>query len=350
MKKTQINDFHSTAATLEVFAPPPRTYARNVQVKSATPKDDESNANLEAVGRIAGGVAHDFNNLLTGVLLYCDLMTDEITHSGRRVPDRNRLRHAADEIRYACQRGSALIQQLMVVARPAAFEPASASWNDATLGMSNLLRRLLGNNIELVTDLAMDLQSVDLSLTRAQQVILNLVLNSRDAMPKGGKIVLQTRNRPASEEDSLPFVELSVTDTGCGMDQQTLAHAFEMFFTTKPPDPGNGLGLATVRGIVTQAGGEILVESRPGCGTRIQVHLPGGQLSEDSGKRVVAAGYIAHTHRLHPATAKQTATPIRSTAASRLSRGSIVAPSNSTRSSIRPSTTRSSSSVRRHLS
>lgn len=302
------------------------------------------NPNLEAIGRLASGVAHDLNNLLSGVLLYCDLMTDEINLSSRRVPDRDRLRHSTDEIRYACQRGTALIQQLMVLARPAALEPASVSWNDATLGTINLLRRLLGENIELVTDLATDLKTVDLSLTRAQQVILNLVLNSRDAMPKGGKIVLQTRNRVAREQNSHVLVELSITDTGCGMNQQTLAHAFEAFFTTKPPEPGNGLGLATVRGIVTQAGGEIVIESQPGCGTCVQVRLPAWRPSElASGKRTPPVGRIARSRRVHTAAAKQGEASIRSATNSATSRASVTA-------SAFTNATRSSSTSARRLS
>ena len=245
----------------------------------------KSDPNLEAVGRLASGVAHDFNNLLTGVLLYCDLLADEIGHSSRRAPDRNRLRHATAEIRNACERGTALIQQLMVVARPVNSEPASVSWNEANSGISNLLRRLLGGNIEFVADLAPQLKTVDLSPTRAQQVILNLVLNARDAMPKGGKIVLQTRNHAAAAHHPREFVELSVTDTGCGMDEETLARAFEPFFTTKPPGRGSGVGLATVRQIVDQAGGEIQIKSRPTSGTCVEVRLPPHRLQNLKGEK-----------------------------------------------------------------
>jgi signal transduction histidine kinase len=244
--------------------------------RAAVCKPDRSkgNPNLEAVGRLASAVAHDFNNLLTGIMLYCDLISDEVDHPSRRVPDRNRLRHAADEIHNACERGAALIQQLMAVARPGIGEPASVSWNEAILGMSNLLQRLLGADVELLTDLAIDLKTVDLSPTRAQQVILNLVLNARDAMPKGGKIVLQTRNHAVAAHHPSEFVGLSVTDTGCGMDERTLAQAFEPFFTTKPPGQGSGIGLATVRQIVSQAGGEIQIKTAPLCGTGVEVRLP----------------------------------------------------------------------------
>ena len=238
------------------------------------------NPNLEAVGRLASGVAHDFNNLLTGVLLYCDLIADELNHSGRRVPNRNKLRHAAAEIRTACERGTALIQQMLVVARPESAEPASVTWNDAALGMSDLLQRLVGEDIELASDLSTELKKIDLSPTRAQQIILNLVLNARDAMPKGGKIVLQTRNAAREGCSHRGYVELSVTDTGCGMDQQTLGHAFDPFFTTKPRGEGSGLGLANVQSIVSQAAGEVLIESQPGRGTRVRVRLPEGRVRE----------------------------------------------------------------------
>lgn len=347
MNKAHVNDLRSRVASLEVCAHPEKAPANNSRLGNAPLKNDRSNPNLEAVGRIANGVAHDFNNLLTGVLLYCDLMTDEINHSGRRVPDKNKLRHAAEEIRYTCQRGTALIQQFMVVARPAAFEPASVSWNDAFSGMSNLLRRLLGDHIELIADLAIDLKTVDLSLTRAQQVILNLVLNSRDAMPKGGKIVLQTRNRAGGGQYSHSFVELSVTDTGCGMDQRTLAHAFEPFFTTKPPEPGNGLGLATVHGIITQGGGEILIESQPGCGTCIHARLPvgwGGEAAAE--KQSVPRGPISHSRPLHSANPKLKVASMGSVAVSAASCVPAPTSSNSTGSSV----TKSSTSTRRRLS
>jgi two-component system, cell cycle sensor histidine kinase and response regulator CckA len=233
------------------------------------------NLNLEAIGRLASGVAHDFNNLLTGIMLYCDLILEEVAVPGRRVPDRDRLRHAADEIRSACERGAALIQQLMVVARPPATEPDSVSWNETIMGMGNLLRRLIGESIEIIPDLAGDLKAVPLSPSRAQQVVLNLVLNARDAMPEGGKIVLQTRNYSLrSRRKGRDQVEFSVTDTGCGMDAVTQARAFEPFFTTKPPGRGNGVGLATVQGIIAKAGGRIQVESKPARGTCVLINLP----------------------------------------------------------------------------
>jgi len=239
------------------------------------------NLNLEAIGRLASGVAHDFNNLLTGIMLYCDLMLEEVALPGRRVPDRDRLRHAADEIRSACERGAALIQQLMVVARPPASEPDSVSWNETIMGMGNLLRRLIGENIEIIPDLADDLESVRLSPSRAQQVVLNLVLNARDAMPKGGKIVLQTRNHSLrSGQKGRNQVEFSVTDTGCGMDAVTQARAFEPFFTTKPSGRGNGVGLATVQGIIAKATGRIQVESKPARGTCVLISLPPSRSSK----------------------------------------------------------------------
>jgi two-component system cell cycle sensor histidine kinase/response regulator CckA len=279
----------------------------------AEPNPSKCDPNLEAVGRLASGVAHDFNNLLTGVMLYCDLLADEIGHSSRRAPDRNRLRHATAEIRNACERGTALIQQLMVVARPVNSEPASVSWNEANLGISNLLHRLLGGNIEFVADLAPQLKTVNLSPTRAQQVILNLVLNARDAMPKGGKIVLQTRNHAAAAHNPREFVGLSVTDTGCGMDEKTLARAFEPFFTTKPPGRGSGIGLATVRQIVNQAGGEIQIKSHPTSGTCVEVRLPPHRIQKLNGaKRSGSPGRAPRARRCDSETREARTLPVNS--------------------------------------
>lgn len=215
---------------------------------------------MEAIGRLVSGVAHDFNNLLTGIMLYCDLLLAGLKD--------DRLRHHAEEIRMAGEHGAALIQQLMAVARRESIEPRLLSWNQAVGDVGNLLARLLGENIELVTDLADDLALVKMDPTRAHQIILNLVLNARDAMPQGGRITLSTRNGPKSN------IAFAVTDTGLGMDEETRNHLFEPFFTTKKPGQGNGLGLATVHDLVQQLGGSIDVESVPEKGSTVVVHLP----------------------------------------------------------------------------
>ena len=227
---------------------------------------------MEAIGRLVGGVAHDFNNLLTGIMLYCDLMLAALN-------GKSRLRHHAEEIRLAGEHGAALIQQLLAVARQQVVEPRVLSINESIQEMKNLLARLIGENIELQTELSNELWPVKMDPAQAQQIILNLVLNARDAMPDGGRIRIRTRNYWAPEakqqEGRAGLVEFSVSDNGCGMDAETRGHLFEPFFTTKRPGQGNGLGLATVQNIVRQDGGTIEVQSQPGKGTRVIIRLPG---------------------------------------------------------------------------
>ena len=230
---------------------------------------------LEAVGRLAGGVAHDFNNLLTGVLLYCDLLIANLEPC-------HRVRKYAEEIRKAGMQATGLVRQLLAVARPAKAEPRMLSLNEVAEGMRNLLVRLIGENIELKFQLDANLGLIKIDPTQAQQILLNLALNARDAMPGGGAITIETRNckvqvlpelAGAGSEASLPCALFVVADTGCGMDAATRAHVFDAFFTTKGAK-GNGLGLATVHDIVTTSGGLIYVDSAPGRGTRVSVLLP----------------------------------------------------------------------------
>jgi len=232
---------------------------------------------LEAVGRMVGGVAHDFNNLLTGVVLCCDLLL-------AKLEDKNPLRHYAEEMKIAGAQGSTLIRQLLAVVREDRAEPALLSWNEVVEGMRDLLARLIGENIELATDLASGLHRVQMDAAEAQQIVLNLVLNARDAMPDGGRILLATRNcapRPAGDFPQGPSpiggIEFEVTDTGCGMDEHIRTSMFEPFFTTKQAGQGNGVGLATVKGIVDHYGGSIAVASEPGKGTQIRIGLPAAQ-------------------------------------------------------------------------
>jgi len=231
---------------------------------------------LEAVGRLAGGVAHDFNNLLTGVLLYCDLLMATIEPG-------HRARKYADEIRKAGMQASGLVRQLLAIARPPNFQPRLLSLNEIAEGMRNFLTRLIGENINLTFQLDPALGLIHLDPTQAQQILMNLVLNSRDAMPDGGKITVETRNcrlqilsnskLGATNHACLPCALFAVTDTGAGMDPSTRAHMFEPFFTTKT-DKGTGLGLATVHEIVTTNGGLIHVSSQPAQGTRVSVFMP----------------------------------------------------------------------------
>lgn len=231
---------------------------------------------LETVGRLAGGVAHDFNNLLTGVLLYCDLLMAGL-EPGQRA------RKYAEEIRSAGLQATGLVRQLLAVSRPSGCEPRLLSLNEIAEGMRSLLVRLIGENIELKFHLDPNLGLIKMDHTQAQQILLNLVLNARDAMPGGGQITIDTSNcqvqvladsgSGASSPASLPCALFVVGDNGCGMDAATQVHLFEAFFTTKS-GKGTGLGLATVHDIVTGNGGLIYVESAPARGTRVSVLLP----------------------------------------------------------------------------
>jgi two-component system cell cycle sensor histidine kinase/response regulator CckA len=247
---------------------------------SQLPVPESDAPKMEAIGRLVGGVAHDFNNLLTGVMLYCDLLLAGLPVT--RFEDEKRLRHYVEEIRRASEGGGALIHQLLVVVRRQPTESRPISLNSVIQTTRDLLSRLVGENIGLTTDMADELEPVKMDPAHAQQIILNLVLNARDAMPEGGPITIATRNctvtqlAPTSQTGS--SVELSVTDRGCGMSTATRTRLFERYFTTKSPGRGigggNGLGLATVYSIVEHYRGTIEVESHPGEGTRVTIHFP----------------------------------------------------------------------------
>jgi two-component system cell cycle sensor histidine kinase/response regulator CckA len=221
---------------------------------------------MEVIGRLAGGIAHDFNNLLTGVLLYCDLLSAGIERGSRL------LQHV-EEIRLAGEQGAALTQQLLAIARKQVPQPRPILLNEVVTSTENLLRRLVGEQIELATALSPKLPTVLADQAQLRQVLLNLVLNARDAMPHGGRITVRTQ---ASRRlgDAPATVSLVVEDTGCGMDEGTRSRLFEPFFTTKPSGHGTGLGMATVQRIVSESGGTIEVTSESGHGTRIEVLLP----------------------------------------------------------------------------
>jgi len=228
---------------------------------------------MESVGRLVSGVAHDFNNLLTGIVLCSDLLLAGLERESR-------LRRYAQEIRTAAGRGADMIRQLLAVARQRSVETQVLSLNSALAEMHDLLARLIGENITLVSDLAEDLALVRMAPAQMQQIVLNLVLNARDAMPEGGRITLSTRNHPVGlertqDQDSrFRHVQFEVHDSGSGMDAETRARVFEPFFTTKKPGQGNGLGLATVYSIVKTNGGTIEIDSEPAKGTRVKICLP----------------------------------------------------------------------------
>ncbi len=230
----------------------------------------------EAVGRLTGGVVHDFNNLLTGVMLYCDLLLSSLDARDRR-------RRYADEIRSAIVQATGLVRQLLAFARPQAGPPRPLCLNDVAGAMHDLLSRLLGENVKLELQMDSELGAVNIDLAQAQQILLNLVLNARDALPEGGRITVETRNckfqpmagAPMTEGLPLfPCVLLAVEDNGRGMDAETRRRLFEPFFTTKNAGQGTGLGLTTVRSIVATNRGLIHFESEPGHGTRVLILLP----------------------------------------------------------------------------
>ena len=238
---------------------------------------------MEVVGRLVGGVAHDFNNLLTGITLYTDLLIAGL-------PAGSRLLHHAEEIRMAGEQGAALIQQLLAVSRQQVIEPRILCLNEIIANTKSLLSRLLGEQFELVTHLDSNLGLVKIDPAQVQQILFNLVLNARDAMNQGGRILVETRNCEDCLAESPPLpgappaVMLIVTDWGCGMSTETQSHLFEPFFTTKASGRGTGLGLATVHNIIKNNGGTIQVESELGRGTQCTVRLPRVAEVEPAGK------------------------------------------------------------------
>jgi len=230
---------------------------------------------LEAVGRLAGGVAHDFNNLMTGIL---GMTQDVRKRLGTNSPHRDDL----GEVINAAKKAMAVTKQLLAFGRRQVIDPHVLNINTVIKGMNSLLQKLLGEDITLISILDPRLGNVTIDQSSIEQVILNLGLNARDSMPKGGKITLQTTNTEISNENGTfhlrmtpgPYVALTVTDKGSGMSPETLSHIFEPFFTTKGEGKGTGLGLATIYGIVKQSGGGISVSSTLGQGTSFTIYLP----------------------------------------------------------------------------
>jgi two-component system cell cycle sensor histidine kinase/response regulator CckA len=232
---------------------------------------------MEAIGRLAGGVAHDFNNLLTAISGYSNLVLDRLRERDSDLTEDVR------EIDKAAQRAHSLTRQLLAFSRKQLLQPQILNLNDVVGDMDTMLRRLIGEDIEIVTAYGSGLARVQADLGQLQQVIINLVVNARDEMPGGGTLSIRTANSVVSTDEASrrgndvqagSFVTLTIRDTGRGMDSETKARLFEPFFTKKGVGKGTGLGLATVYGIVKQSGGFIDVESEPGEGASFTIELP----------------------------------------------------------------------------
>ncbi len=230
---------------------------------------------MDAIGQLAGGVAHDFNNLLTAILGYSNFVIDTFEPQDRRRAD-------MEEVIKAGQQAAALTRQLLAFSRKQILQPTAVDLNAVVTGIHQMLSRLIGEHVDLVPILAPDLGAVRADSGQLEQVLMNLVLNARDAMPSGGRVVIETSNIELDETSVRQhvavrpgsYVMLGVSDTGHGMDEQTQSRLFEPFFTTKEPGKGTGLGLSTVYGIVKQSGGNIRVDSKPGHGTTFTIYLP----------------------------------------------------------------------------
>jgi PAS domain S-box-containing protein len=229
---------------------------------------------METIGRFAGGVAHDFNNILTAILGTCDLAMLGIRENDPRRSD-------LEDIRRAAKRAADLTKRLLAFSRRQTFELRTLCLNDLLLDLDKMLRRLIGADVELVYALAPDLAHVRADPGQLEQVFVNLAINARDAMPRGGTLTISTANEKVDDETARrygrpggEYVAVAVSDTGAGMTEEVKAHLFEPFFTTKEIGKGTGLGLATCYGIIQQSEGFVAVESAPGAGTTFRIFFP----------------------------------------------------------------------------
>ncbi len=277
------SEFGELARTTQKFFEQRDNLVREMEERRATEealrKSEEElrhSQKMEAVGRLAGGVAHDFNNLLTAIIGYAELIAT-------RTSSNSLAKQNAELIRKAGEQAAALTRQLLAFSRKQILQPKVIDLNTLVVEMERLLRRVIGERFDLQSQPDARNGRVKADPSQLEQVVLNLGVNARDAMPRGGKLVIRTANvrldRQAASELSASlkpgeYVELSVTDTGGGMDEETMSHIFEPFFTTKGPGKGTGLGLATVYGIVRQTGGGISVESELGKGSTFRIYLP----------------------------------------------------------------------------
>jgi two-component system cell cycle sensor histidine kinase/response regulator CckA len=250
---------------------------------------------LEAIGQLAGGIAHDFNNLLTAISGYCQL-------SLRQLNEDEPLHHNIEEIQKAGERAASLTRQLLAFSRKQILQPRVLDLNFLIMDLSKMLRRLIAKNIEFITVLRPETGQINADPGQMEQVLMNLVVNARDAMPQGGKIIIETANVDldegfASQYDTIqsgPHVMLTISDTGCGMEAETQEHIFEPFFTTKEVGKGTGLGLSTVYGIVKQSGGSIWVKSEVGQGTTFKIYLPQHLAADEAQADILKPAALLH--------------------------------------------------------
>jgi PAS domain S-box-containing protein len=237
---------------------------------------------LESIGRLAGGIAHDFNNMLFAILGYAELLTQDLDEDRWAEFDRATAMRSVDGIGQAAERAASLTRQLLAFSRQQVVSPEVLDLNDAVRAVEPMLRRLIGENVRLVVKLDSSVERLRADPGQLDQILVNLVVNARDAMPGGGTITVETGDAVFDEPYAIEhfevtpgsYVLLAVSDTGQGMDSETRQHVFEPFFTTKEVGKGTGLGLATIYGIVRQAGGHIWLYSEPGRGTTFKLYFP----------------------------------------------------------------------------
>jgi hypothetical protein len=256
--------------------------ARDITERKHLQEQLHQSQKMEAIGLLVGGVAHDFNNLLNVIIGYSDLILSDDTPAAPIVEKIAEVRKAADS-------AAALVQQLLAFGRRQVAQAKVLAIDTVVESSSNMLRRIIGNNIEFVTTSDADLGSIRADAGQIEQILMNLVVNAKGAMPQGGRITIETQNIVADKTSpgvtlagGGPFVMLAVTDTGCGIDASTQARMFEPFYTTKEPGNGTGLGLSIVQGIVEQNKGHIRVVSSPGHGARFEILFPRVEMLEES--------------------------------------------------------------------